>query len=212
MESYTALIDQDCTSDDDLMTHLGGERASDALGVLQSRYGRRIQHFVHGLVKDSHLAGDVTQEVFEKAYLKRDLYRQGTSFRAWLFEVARNQALSALRKQKRCPRPISGLTLPPFDDRGSDWLDQLPQPEEDHRLEEDELMAAFETALHELPERYRAVFDLCVREGETYEHAARVLSIPTGTVAIQIMRARQRLFRALARHLGRLRRPPACLQ
>ena len=31
-------------------------------------------------------------------------------------------------------------------------------------------------------------------------------------IAIRIMRARQRLFDGLAKHVGRLRRPPACLQ
>jgi len=44
-------------------------------------------------VRDPHLAQDVVQEVFEKVLLKHDLYRPGTNFRAWLFEVARNQAL-----------------------------------------------------------------------------------------------------------------------
>ena len=38
------------------------------------------------------------------------------------------------------------------------------------------------------------------------------LGLPTGTVAIRIMRARKKLFTALQHHLGRLRRPPACFQ
>ena len=80
-----------------------------AMEGIESRYGKRIYHFVHGMVRDTELAQDVTQEVFEKVLVKHDLYRAGTNFRAWLFEVARNQALSALRTQKRMPRPISSL-------------------------------------------------------------------------------------------------------
>ncbi len=79
-------------------------------------------------------------------------------------------------------------------------------------LEERELMAAFQLAVAELPERYQEAFSLCVVQGMQYQDAARLLGIPTGTVAIRIMRARQRLFGALSRHLERLRRPPACLQ
>jgi DNA-directed RNA polymerase specialized sigma24 family protein len=51
-----------------------------------------------------------------------------------------------------------------------------------------------------------------VRQERTYEDAGKELGLPTGTVAIRIMRARKRLFTALREHLGRLRRPPACFQ
>jgi DNA-directed RNA polymerase specialized sigma24 family protein len=64
----------------------------------------------------------------------------------------------------------------------------------------------------ELPEHYQTVFDLCVRQGRPYQEAGKVLGLPTGTVAIRIMRARKRLFGALGKHLDRLRRPPACFQ
>lgn len=72
-------------------------------------------------------------------------------------------------------------------------------------------MGAFLAAVEALPERYREVFQLCIQQGRTYEDAARELGIPTGTVAIRIMRARRRLYEVLKGHLGRLRRPPACL-
>ena len=70
-------------------------------------------------------------------------------------------------------------------------------------------------AVADLPaalEHYRTVFDLCVRQGMPYQDAGKQLDLPTGTVAIRIMRARKRLFAALQQHLGRLRRPPACFQ
>jgi RNA polymerase sigma-70 factor (ECF subfamily) len=79
-------------------------------------------------------------------------------------------------------------------------------------MEEAEFMAAFQDAVDELPEHYRTVFELCVREQRTYEEVGKRLGVPTGTIAIRIMRARKRLFTALREHLGRLRRPPACFQ
>jgi len=159
-------------------------------------------------VRDPHQAQDVTQEVFEKVLLKHELYRPGTNFRAWLFEVARNQALTALRSRQRLPRPIS--SLPPAD--GPDLLEELPADPVPQELEEEEFMAAFQTAVAELPQHYRTVFELCVRQGKPYQEAGAELGLPTGTVAIRIMRARRRLFTALQHHLGRLRRPPACFQ
>ena len=56
------------------------------------------------------------------------------------------------------------------------------------------------------------MFELCIRQGKPYQEAGAQLGLPTGTVAIRIMRARKRLFGSLERHLDRLRRPPACFQ
>ncbi len=195
-------------TDEELVALLQAGTVDEPLTELEHRYGKRIYHFVLGMVRDPHLAQDVTQEVLEKVLLKHELYRPGTNFRAWLFEVARNQALTALRSRQRLPRPISSLQPA----EGVDLLDELPAEPASQDLEEEEFMAAFQTAVNELPEHYRTVFELCVRQGKPYQEAGLELGLPTGTVAIRIMRARKRLFTALQHHLGRLRRPPACFQ
>ena len=105
----TARIDQSEFSDEDLVQQLQAGATELAMTELERRYGRRIHHFVQGMVRDPHLASDVTQEVFERLLLKHSLYRPGTNFRAWLFEVARNQALTMLRSRKRLPRIASAL-------------------------------------------------------------------------------------------------------
>jgi RNA polymerase sigma factor (sigma-70 family) len=93
-----------------------------------------------------------------------------------------------------------------------DMLELIPCQSEHQDLVEEEFMAAFHGAVAGLPEHYRTVFELCVRQGKPYQEAGQLLGLPTGTVAIRIMRARKRLFTALEHHLGRLRRPPACFQ
>lgn len=203
-------VDLTTATDEDLVCLLRAGEADVAIRGLQERYGRRLFHFVHGMVRDQHLAQDIVQEVFEKVLLKNEFYQQGTNFRAWLFEIARNQALSVLRTQRRLPRPVSSLQHD-LAEQG-DLFDAIPGGGEDRSLEEEEFMAAFRDAVEALPEHYQTVFDLCVRQGKPYQEAGQLLGLPTGTVAIRIMRARKRLFAALERHLGRLRRPPACFQ
>lgn len=199
-------------SDEDLVALLTSGRTEQAMEGIEARYGKRIYHFVHGMVRDAWLAQDVTQEVFEKVLVKHELYRAGTNFRAWLFEVARNQALSALRTQKRMPRPISSLPSGNSEEPGESLLDSVPDRSIGRDLEEREFMDALAAAIDRLPEHYYHVFDLCVRQGRPYQEAAQILGIPQGTVAIRIMRARRRLFGELGRHVERLRRPPACFQ
>ena len=206
----TTRIDQAAFSDEDLVHQLQAGATDLALTELERRYGKRIHHFVQGMVRDPHLASDVTQEVFAKVLLKNHLYKLGTNFRAWLFEVARNQALTMLRSRSRLPRPASALQGRTEDE--GDFFEQVAARAETEELVEEEFMAAFQQAVDDLPEHYRVVFDLCVRRGRAYQQAGEELGIPTGTVAIRIMRARKRLFTALQQHLGRLRRPPACFQ
>jgi RNA polymerase sigma-70 factor (ECF subfamily) len=172
----SAMPGIDGVPDEELVEMLQRGLAEQAMCGIQNRYGRRLFHFVQGMVREPHLAQDVVQEVMEKVLLKHSLYQPGTNFRAWLFEVARNQALSALRAQRRLPRPVSNLG--PDEDSDGNLLDLVPSGPEDRSLEE----------------------------------AATRLGLPTGTVAIRIMRARKRLFGSLERHLDRLRRPPACFQ
>ncbi|MFT4842101.1 MAG: RNA polymerase sigma factor (sigma-70 family) [Planctomycetota bacterium] len=196
-------------TDEDLVRQLKAGETENAMTQLDLRYGKRIYRFVQGMIRDPHLAHDVTQEVFEKVLLKHGLYRQGTNFRAWLFEVARNQALTMLRARNRLPKPISSLNT---NNEEGDFLDSVPAKPESEALVEEEFMTAFQKAVDDLPEHYSVVFDLCVRKGRPYQEAGKELGLPTGTVAIRIMRARKKLFTALQHHLGRLRRPPACFQ
>ncbi len=200
---------EDCT-DDACVERIRLGDAETGLLMLQERYGARLLHFVQGIVRDAHLAQDVLQEVWQRVYTKHHLYRQGTNFRAWIFEVARNQARSALRSGRHVPRPVSSLASGK-EEETNQILNSI-ETHDDRSIEEREFMAEFEKAVASLSDDYRRVFTLCVRQGTAYAEAGRRLSLPTGTVAIRIMRARKQLYRMLERHLDRLRRPPACFQ
>ena len=192
--------------DDELMRRLEAGDA-EALTDLQARHHDRVQRLIRTIVRDRGRASDLTYEVFAKVFLKSHLYRPGTNFTAWLSEVARNHTLSALRRRTH---EAQNLTFGP--DTEDSPIETIADPRVDRSLEEAELMTALEHAIHELPPNYREVFELCVRGDVAYKDAAQHLELPTGTVAIRIMRARQRLFRALEPMLDRVRRLPACLQ
>ena len=208
MRSEITLPNPDSLTDDELVARLEAGDVEASLTEIEHRYRARVHCFVRGMVQDEHLAQDVTQEVFEKVFLKSHLYRPGSNFRAWLFEIAKNHALSSLRAKRRTPVPLSNYET----DEDHDILANLTARPSDRTAEEHELMSAFQKALAELPEHYQLVFDLCVTRGMEYKQVAQHLNLPLGTVAIRLMRARQRLFRALAPHFDRLRRPPACMQ
>lgn len=196
-------------TDDQLVEWINRGEVAAGVGALQARYQVKIYRFVLGLLQDTHLAQDVTQETFIKVFLKSHLYRVGTNFRAWLFEIARNQALSALRSRRRSPKPVTSVMER---DADGDLLEHLIGQGVSRKLEEQEFMTLFSKAVRELPDKYMEIFTRCVIQGRSYQDVADELDLPTGTVAIRIMRARKRLFQTLSPHLDRLRRPPACVQ
>ncbi|MEM7203036.1 MAG: RNA polymerase sigma factor [Planctomycetota bacterium] len=206
----TTELDLQRATDDQLMAQLEAGWVDEPLGELQRRHGAAVQAYAMTMVRDEHLAQDVTQESFEKVFLKSHLYIARNRFRGWLLEIAHNQALTALRARRRTPRPFSSFAAP-VDDDAMPFEDALGERDAEV-LEERELMDAYRRAVADLPPRYRDAFQLCAEQGLQYKEAAAILGVPSGTVAIRIMRARQRLFGALARHFSRLRRPPACLQ
>ena len=196
--------------DDRLILRFAQEQDENAFQQLVDKYKDRVQRYILGFVRDDNVADDVTQEVFLKLFLKHELYQPGTHFRAWLFEVARNQALSALRRNRRIPKPMSSLSAAeterdPFENRIVEAFDAP------HLIDE-EFKTIFIRAVGALPEIYREVFVYCVMQGNTYEKTSQYLEIPKGTVAIRLMRARKRLFKSLSPHIGRIRRPPACFK
>src|SRR3954462_9149495 len=82
-------------SDEELMTLFkGGDEK--AFVVLYNRYKRRVYAYCARMVNSKERADDLFQEVFVRVARKRHRFEAG-SFSAWLFAIARNLCLNALR-------------------------------------------------------------------------------------------------------------------
>jgi RNA polymerase sigma-70 factor, ECF subfamily len=78
---------------------------TETFAALYERTFPRVYAYVASLLRDRTAAEDVTAQAFERAYRKRDRYRQRRGSReAWLFGIARNAALDELRRRKRHAR------------------------------------------------------------------------------------------------------------
>src|SRR6478672_5532259 len=84
---------------------LGGER--DLFSDLVARYEKRIINYVYRITHNYEAAHDLTQEIFVKVYLALDRYDPKFQFSTWLFRIAQNAAIDALRKKAIFEVPMS---------------------------------------------------------------------------------------------------------
>jgi RNA polymerase sigma-70 factor, ECF subfamily len=195
-------------SDEDLLARLrGGER--DGFGALVRRYERELFGYLRRYLGDDDLAADVFQNTFIAVFTKIDRYEPGRPARPWLYAVATNQAIDAVRRRGR---------------RGEKAADPLPTPGESDAPglfdlfaardpDPAESAAAAETAeqvraaVDALPDGLRQVVVLAYFQGLKYQDVADALGIPVGTVKSRLHAAVAKLTQAWESASGR--REPA---
>ncbi len=172
--------------DDEQLVAAAAAGDQQAYGALVERHQARLYNTLYRVMHSAEDALDISQEAFVQAYLKLDSFRRDSRFYTWLYRIAMNLALSALRKRKNT------ASIEDIRSRGApDPVDPLASPGE--RLDEAERVAVLERALSMLGEQPRQILVLRELEEFTYEQIAEVLEVPVGTVRSRLFRARAQL-------------------
>jgi RNA polymerase sigma factor (sigma-70 family) len=127
-------------------------------------------------------AEDLSQSTLWIVYKSRGQLREGDSFAAWVYSIARNAARDEWRRRgRRAEAEPAEETLP----------DDAPSAETVAAEKED--LSRTVQAMGKLPARMRACLLLHVQQGLSYGEVARRLSLSLPTVKVQIWNARRRL-------------------
>ncbi|WP_417669684.1 sigma-70 family RNA polymerase sigma factor [Roseibium sp.] len=138
-----------------------------------------LRAFARSLAGNRDRADDLVQETLAKAIAKRESYTPGTNLMAWLVTILRNQYYTEGRKRKREVADSDGVHAASLTDA----------PQQSGHLE----MGDFLSALQCLPEDQREALILIGASGFSYDEAANILGVRTGTVKSRVSRARARL-------------------
>lgn len=181
-------------SDEQLLTRLrAGER--ELFGTLVRRYERELFGYLRRYLGDDDLADDVFQNTFVQVYRKIKQYEPGRPARPWLYAIATNQAIDALRRRnRRADQRADAVTAPDEEGQARPLFELLPAsgdapPDAADRTEQRELVRA---AVERLPDLLKQVVLLAYFQGLKYRDVADALDIPVGTV-------KSRLHAALAK-------------
>lgn len=190
----------------------GGD--GDAFRALVEPFRRELQVHCYRILGSVQDAEDVLQETLLAAWRGIDSYEGRASVRTWLYRIATNRCLNALRADARRPQEAvacqSEVALPEPSYRRSEpsWLepypdvlldelaDDLPGPEARYEARE-AVSLAFLTALQQLPPRQRAVLVLRDVLGYRAAEVAEILGTTESSVTNALKRARAGLARDL---------------
>lgn len=176
----------DGPTDEELLTRLRrGEH--DLFGLLVRRHERELYGYLRRYTGDPELAADVFQNTCVAVFTKIQQYEPGRSARPWLYAIATNQAIDAMRRRAR-RKDARNVPVLPADDDGPDssasLFDLLERgcPGPDEIAEGEELRLLVRSAVDDLPDLLRQVVILTYFQGMKYQDAAVVLGVPLGTV------------------------------
>jgi RNA polymerase sigma-70 factor (ECF subfamily) len=165
------------------VTDLNARFDAEVLPYLDAAYS-----LARWLVSDEHVAQDVVQDAFLRAFRYFGSFR-GADARPWLLGIVRNCCYTWFAQQKRTREFEAEL-----DEADAPALDALHRPQTPETLLMQKMERVHVTAaIARLPLLFREVLVLREIEDLSYEEIARVLDIPVGTVMSRLSRARRQL-------------------
>jgi RNA polymerase sigma-70 factor (TIGR02960 family) len=190
----------------------------DAFRELTDPYRRELQLHVYRVVGSAQDAEDLLQETLLAAWRGLEQFEGRASVRAWLYRIATNRSLDALRASRRRPED-QRMTQMPEPTRWSEpvWLEPYPDvllegipdeaPGPEARYEAKEAIAlAFVVGLQHLPPQQRAVLVLRDVLGYRAAEVAEMLETSEASVNSLLRRARA-AFESRLPATGRERAP-----
>ena len=190
----------------------------DAFRELTDPYRRELQLHIYRIVGSIQEAEDMLQETLLAAWRSLARFEERASLRTWLYRIATNRSLDALRASRRRPEGAR-MTHLPEPTRWNDplWLepypdvllegvpDEAPGPEARYEAREG-IALAFVTGLQHLPPQQRAVLVLRDVLGYRAGEVAGMLET-TETAVNSLLRRARATFEARLPVTGRDRAP-----
>lgn len=153
-----------------------------ALQALFARHNVKIFRFIMRLVAVEAIAEELTNEVYMQVWKNAGGFRGSSTVSTWMFTIARNLALSHLRKKG---------TVPLDDDYAEQVEDDADTPETTTAKQDKALV--MRACMEKLSLAHREIIDLVYYQEKTVTEVGEILGIPANTVKTRMFHARKQL-------------------
>jgi RNA polymerase sigma factor (sigma-70 family) len=168
---------------------LNGE--TDCFSYIVLNYKKLVYSIALRFLKDPHVAEDITQDVFLKAYKKLHMYDCNMKFSAWIGRITHNTCIDVIRRNKNYLTVNSEEQV--IEDYG-DSPDEMVIKKERKKWLEDQI--------RQLAPGYKTPLLLFHKGGLSYEEIARSMNVPLSIVKNRIYRARKMLKEKMMSYYG----------
>jgi RNA polymerase sigma-70 factor (ECF subfamily) len=158
---------------------------------LLRRYRVPLLSYFYRLLRDRGLAEDLAQEVFLRVYKARERYQPEARFTTWLYRIATNLALNALRDRK-----AEALLSEEESPDGAPVMERFvdPKPSPERQLMEGDRERLVRQAVEALPPNQRAAVILHKYQEVDYRQIAGILKVSESAVKSLLFRAYESLW------------------
>lgn len=164
--------------------YLNGEK--EAFEILYNKYKNKIEYFIYNIVKDYQKAEDIAQETF--IYVIQHQMRENSSFKYYIYLVARSKALNYINVEKRRNEITEKYFENDNEQIEKDVLDIITAEESKKELLE---------SIELLDERYKNAIYLVNIEGLSYEETSKILGETLQNTKNLIHRGKKQLRKIL---------------
>ena len=164
--------------------YLNGEK--EAFEILYNKYKNKIEYFIYNIVKDYQKAEDIAQETF--IYVIQHQMRENSSFKYYIYLVARSKALNYINVEKRRNEITEKYLANDNEQIEKDVLDIITTEESKKELLE---------SIELLDERYKNAIYLVNIERLSYEETSKILGETLQNTKNLIHRGKKQLRKIL---------------
>lgn len=161
----------------------------EAFASLMERYEKKITRYGKKFLSQPDDIKDIVQEIFAKAYVNIKSFDCKRKFSPWIYRIAHNEFVNALKKKKS-----EKLAFVDFD-----LFFPHPAAKEtaDSDIERADLRRLFDGYIGKLPMKYREPLILYYFEEMSYREIADVLRLPVSTVGVRLQRGKEILRKSI---------------
>ena len=150
-----------------------------------NRYGQQVFVLVDRIVSCQEDAEELTQDVFLKAFQQLSSFKAESSFSTWIYRIATNLAISAVRKKRNDVLRLEDSVFANLSDT------QVDEALED---ESEEQMERLQQAMNQLEADERALITIYYLEEKPLVEVAFILGITEGNAKVKLHRIRKKLY------------------
>ena len=149
------------------------------------RYGQQVFVLVDRIVSCQEDAEELTQDVFLKAFQQLSSFKAESSFSTWIYRIATNLAISAVRKKRN---DVLRLDDSVFANLSDTQVDEALEGESEEQMER------LQQAMNQLEADERALITLYYLEEKPLAEVAFILGMTEGNAKVKLHRIRKKLY------------------